>query len=81
MSVTWPSPDKRFFRILDIETLKQHSDQKKEKMAKTHHEIIKKNMNYFIYCEILVDLQIRDGAQLLIIRISCNRICRQQRIG
>jgi hypothetical protein len=42
-----------------------------------HHAIIKKNMNYFIYREILVDLQIRGGAQLLTIRISCNRICRQ----
>jgi hypothetical protein len=41
----------------------------------------KKNMNYFICHEILVDLQISGGAQLLIIRISCNRICRQQRTG
>jgi hypothetical protein len=38
MSGTWPAPDKRFFRILDILSLKQHNDQKK--MAITHHAII-----------------------------------------
>jgi hypothetical protein len=29
MSGTWPAPDKQFFGILDIQTLKQHNDQKK----------------------------------------------------
>jgi hypothetical protein len=38
---------------------------KKKKWQKTHHAIIK-NINYFISREILVDLQIRGGAQLLL---------------
>jgi hypothetical protein len=45
-------------------------------------------LNFYLqwtyYCGYLYSrrgLQIRGGAQLLIIRISCNRICRQWRIG
>jgi hypothetical protein len=78
MSGTWPAPDKQFFQIFRYcnSKIAQWSEKSGKNASCNNKKILT-----FIYCEILVDLQIRGGAQLLIIRILCNRICRQGRIG